>query len=364
MVQDFGVFRTLVRILYYISIIILSGLKIILIVHLIFRGFWTGLVGLSYVFPKGVNKRNLSESDRKLEFDKPEYYVLKLEKICSLLFSFIFSTFTFFYGNILLFMVIVLFFMFGIDLGYVRIITLSFIALFMLFSAVFLIFFRKKFNQSKYKKRMGKSVFTFMLPMYFSNIGKFKILAIYTVYFLFIIFLNINEFKKFNAFDNSKGIKFNNQTEVISLDKEHYNSTRNEKLRHGRAFINDFRIEDDRLDLFISFYKRDIFTAELFNDNPEIVKKAAVNYYQSEKFNMSDLYEITIDDSLVTSLKWYSTTLQYTDQKGLITSIPLDDYSDGYHELRINKLYWKISRKELEIIENWDVIPFEIKGKT
>ena len=68
--QDFGVFDAISKTLYIISIISLTSLKIILIVHLVLRGIWTGFVGLSYVLPNGVKYENLHKSQQSIEFDK------------------------------------------------------------------------------------------------------------------------------------------------------------------------------------------------------------------------------------------------------------------------------------------------------
>ena len=72
LVQDFGVFDAIAKILYRISVIAITGLKIILNVHLILRGLWTGCVGLSYVFPAGVNNEKLPKSQRNNIYDKPD----------------------------------------------------------------------------------------------------------------------------------------------------------------------------------------------------------------------------------------------------------------------------------------------------
>ena len=93
--QDFGVFDAISKSLYIISIISLTSLKIILVAHLVLRGVWTGFVGLSYVLPNGVKYEKLPKNQRSVKFDTPESIVIKIEKICSLLFSFIFSSITF-----------------------------------------------------------------------------------------------------------------------------------------------------------------------------------------------------------------------------------------------------------------------------
>ncbi len=96
LIQENGVRLVVGRNLYIVSIIILTGLKVGLIFHLILRGVWTGFVGLSYVFPEGVNKQNIAEKKEVLiSKNLLDEFVIKLEKICSLLFSFVFSSIIF-----------------------------------------------------------------------------------------------------------------------------------------------------------------------------------------------------------------------------------------------------------------------------
>lgn len=68
-----------------------------LILHLIARGIWVGMVGLSYTFPNGINKSTLKMSGKfagKLD-NLPAFQttIIRLEKLCSSLFSISFMLF-------------------------------------------------------------------------------------------------------------------------------------------------------------------------------------------------------------------------------------------------------------------------------
>ena len=83
-----------------------------LILHLICRGIWIGMVGLSYTFPKGIAQSKL---DYKRKFDEkiqriPSYeqIVIRLEKISSSLFSISFMLFMSLIGGYLYFVVLVI----------------------------------------------------------------------------------------------------------------------------------------------------------------------------------------------------------------------------------------------------------------
>ena len=83
---------------------IIVGLKIAVVwliigftVHLIFRSIWIAFVGLSYVFPQGINIKKLKLSGRYQQkiLNLPSFTqsVQKLERICSMIFASIFLFF-------------------------------------------------------------------------------------------------------------------------------------------------------------------------------------------------------------------------------------------------------------------------------
>ena len=61
--------------------------------YLAFRGFWVGVLGLSSVFPDGINFKKLNFKNR-LSLNKDKYDLIKfinyIDKICSSIFSFSF----------------------------------------------------------------------------------------------------------------------------------------------------------------------------------------------------------------------------------------------------------------------------------
>ena len=83
-----------------------------LVLHLICRGIWIGMVGLSYTFPKGIDKSRLNYQDRFMDkVDKiPSYekIVIRLEKICSSLFSVSFMLFMSLIGGYLFFFILII----------------------------------------------------------------------------------------------------------------------------------------------------------------------------------------------------------------------------------------------------------------
>ena len=62
-----------------------------LVLHLICRGIWIGMVGLSYAFPKGINTEKLKYQEKYLNKVKSlpafQEIILKLERVSSFIYS-------------------------------------------------------------------------------------------------------------------------------------------------------------------------------------------------------------------------------------------------------------------------------------
>ncbi len=92
----------------YVLIISLS-------IYLIMRGFWVAVIGLSSVFPQGINVKKLNYSDyyqSKLEKYDIDHYSIIIDRICSSIFSISFIiimfiiSLTFFFSTIILLLLV------------------------------------------------------------------------------------------------------------------------------------------------------------------------------------------------------------------------------------------------------------------
>ena len=360
LIQDFGVFDAISHSLYNISIIMLNSLKIILIIHLILRGIWTGFVGLSYVFPEGVKKENLPKSERDNEHEKPEDFVIKIEKICSLLFSFIFSSVSSVLGFLLAFVPIIFLFFTGLSIRIINQITLPFITLLFVILVSHIIWEKVTKKKTGFMRKLETSIINITMTIYNTNLGKVKTLLVFFLYFAFVFLLSFSTISAFD-FDNDEPIRDSQRTELLYLDINHYDALRDHKMRHSRAALEQFRITGNKLELFISYYKEDIYTIEELHNSSELAKQAGI-LLDSSAINIPDLYNIFIDDQPVTDLEWYFTMNLHTNQKGLITTITIDSLASGYHELKLDKLVWRMNKKKIKEIEKWDMIPFVKEG--
>lgn len=361
LVQDFGVFDAIAKTMYRISVIAITGLKIILIVHLILRGLWTGIVGLSYVFPKGVKEEKLPKSQREIIYDKPDILIIKLEKICSILFSFIFSSIWAGIAVFLYFIPLIILFLTGLDIYYISIISSVYTLMTFVLIISFSIFYNTKLKNSKIRQKLENSIFENILTIYFTNIGKGKTLLIFFIYFLVIISISLSDISKF-VFDNQTGADTTSVSKIININNDLYESLRDQNLRIFKATINQFQVTGNELKLFIAFYEEDTYTIQELQNNFRLYDKFEINT-DSINISLPDLYKISIDDKKITGLKWYSIENKYTGQKGIIATIPLDNFEKKYHELKIDKMYWNILRKKMILIDNWDIIPFETANK-
>jgi|GEM_PF-1296506 len=358
LVQDFGVFDTVAAKLFFVSMILLTGFKIILIIHLVLRGVWTGLVGLSYAFPEGINLANAIKKD--IVRVKPEILVTRIERICSLLFSFIFSSISFVMGMYLFSIPIILLFVIGMVPGYIRIFTLAYAGLSIVVILVGILLLLKP--NSKLNRVMEKSTLNQVLAIYFTNVGKLKSLGLFAAYFLVVCLLTLSNAPPFE-FTNDSVATVVSTGNMVTVDRDHYESRRNPELRIPKAVIDTFRVRRNSLELFVSLYRGDTYTQQAVEDDPKVLKKYDMAA-GGAKFNLGDLYRVSIDEEPLAGLKWYVTSSVQTGQQGLVTTIPLDSFAPGYHELRLDKLVWNVKKDELKLIEDWDVIPFEYSPVT
>ena len=101
----------LIPIIIYVLFVSNYVLVISLSIYLIMRGFWVAVIGLSSVFPKGINVKKLNYSDyykSKLEKYDIDNYSIIIDKICSSIFSISFIIIMFIISLTLFFTTIIL----------------------------------------------------------------------------------------------------------------------------------------------------------------------------------------------------------------------------------------------------------------
>lgn len=329
-----------------IFIIAINIIKVTLIFHLLLRGLWVSLVGISYVYPNGVINKNLSKNVRHIEFEKPINLVLRIEKICSQVFSYIFIFIFLLLQTVILYTPIVIVESLLLDnsdtylYGYIA----------LLFATSIYIAISKK---SRLKIWLSRNINNTVLNIISSNTRKKNIIIILLFLIIISVPLSFAQIKDFNFRNSSTNIQ--KDTTSIYLSEEHYFSKRNNERRVQKACIDEFKITDKKLDLFISKYKDDNRTIRKIKEDSTF--SDSIFPLKSLETLLVDLIQISIDDVSMDSLIWYHTELNHLNQKGYQYSIPINHLSNGLHKIQINKIVW--NEKNIKNVKGWDIIYFE-----
>jgi hypothetical protein len=353
LIQEYDVNHIQMYILFGISTVILTGLKLVLIAHLILRGLWTGLVGLSYVYPHGMRRHRLTEETRALDFPSPSELVIHVERVCSLLFAFVFASFSFFLTLYLLYLPAVLLrFVINNETIYL----FSNVAYFLVIVPLFIFIMDRKFKNSTLRMRLRTHLLRNIYLVFVTNIGRTKSKLVFSLYFIILMAFSISDILEFGFLNKSS--EFSREGVVLLVDQDKYESERDHGRRIEKATLHTFEVEDDYVSLFVSYYKQDEYTQQKSRQHAGDVKKLYPRLARSMNA-LPDLYRIQIDTTMIQNVRWYKTRKIKTGQQGYFATIDIDSLCDGYHELRIDKLLWRRGRKEPKLVEYWDCIPFE-----
>lgn len=346
LIQQIGAELT-ARLMFYLFIHCVNIIKVALIFHLLLRGLWAALVGLSYVYPEGVIKEKLPKQARHVNFDKPMDLVLNVEKICSLSFSviyifiFIMLMVSLVYTPLILIEALILENYFVFYVGYL-IIVIGLLLTAMIFSRT--LFITKLMNNL-----FNNIVYTFS-----TNTGNKLSFALFGIMILVSIPISRSQTGAF-GFDNSAKVKFDSLNPKLIND--HYINFRNSEIRISKAAIVSFELEKDYTELFISEYKSDDVTIEKLTGKHDEIEKLGF-FIDPSNLNISCLYQIYIDSLLIPDLKIFRINNQVTGQKGFKSLLPIEYLNVGYHTIVINKLIWNRFINEFRVVKNWDQIPF------
>ena len=333
--------------------------------HLVLRGVWVGMVGLSFVFPEGIRRDKIHYAprfERHVRSIVPiRQRVLTLEKVCSSVFAVAFLMFMCIIGTITFLFVMVnvpslLFLEFN---DYVDTIALGIgLSIFLLVAVVLGIIYLIDFltlgllKKVKWLSRVYYPIYRFfnVLTLSFlyrdiyyvliTNFTRWKILLGIFVYFaitLTIIYQKKNEGDQIDFYDNDAG--FNVRTES-------YDDRGAAPQNSANAMIQSDIIEDDVLRLFVRHQPQ-------FEDTI----KAMCNYEVRED-TMSDnrleleclgkFYQVFLQDSLYAPVDWYFHQHPVSEQKGILTWIDVAELPRGPYVLAVRTL----------LKDDYAVIPF------
>ncbi len=329
-----------------------------LFLHLIARGLWVGLVGLSYVFPDGVNKEKLNFKygfkNTILKIPFPVDSIEKLERLCSSLFSISFMLFMSIVGAyIYLFItiilpVVLLFRVFEFETNnnvVFGIYILTILASGLLYMIDFLtsgLLKRIKYFSKVYYYIHRIISFLTLSPIYrpiyyslVSNFNRWWISGFYIVFVVSTIWLSdqIGEFDKHD--DNWSSIETYSDDLDYNMFSGYYEN-RNEKFASFQAQIPSDVIEEDYLRLFINLnvqYQERIKEHCLYDSLIETVD----NLDSLKLTCVESFYHVWVDDSLISDPPMKFHYNQKSQQRGVVSYLDISWLDQNMHEVKITR---------------------------
>jgi len=345
LIQDMGLdFIFGMIILFYLTGII-SIFKIFFVVHLALRFLWTGLLGLSYAFPKGVIQDKLFKNAQGFEYQSPDQMVLKLEKICSSTFAYpvsmviVFLSMTIYLGFLLFIYV-------WLNLSFFQVYT------FFLLSSLFIAFLMMSKRKTQFKTWYSRTIVSSINAIYQSNTGKwFSILYMICIVILAtpIIYSDTEDFSMYF-----------NESNVLAKEREwpakhlYFEDHHDPQKRFPRAFLPKEEVGDNRIRIGLARYEGDREIMEVLQSDYSV---ALDTLQWIDMDETADLHRIYINDSLVLINDWGKYRLSPSGQKVYQSTFSLDGLKSGRHQLRVEKLIVSFhpftGDAEIRLLENW-----------
>jgi hypothetical protein len=328
------------------------GIKILtngFILHLFLRSFWLAMVCINFVFPQGINTRMLKQKPpffKQKEGDL-QAYIMKVDRLSGLvIFMTILSTIAILGFSLIVASALVFnhyfprFYEFISDYYAYAIL----IYLVDLFSAGFL-------RRVPYLSYLLFPVFYFFdilslrliysrpLSLFSTNVrwkffisGSFIFLGLTLV----TVYLSIYRIMHWpNVFDTRQYKE--KMADNWSLNDINYEDKISEHTRLAKVHIPSLIIENNYLQVSVRYTKKTDDILEIINPEELENLESAVAKESTKKvkkeFLLSNLYEITIDDSLYKETKWNSRYTPDISEIGIINMIDISHLKNGPHKL-------------------------------
>ena len=353
----------LIPIIIYVLFISNYVLVISLSIYLIMRGFWVAVIGLSSVFPKGINVKKLNYSDyykSKLEKYDIDNYSIIIDKICSSIFSISFIiimfiiSLTFFFTTIILLLLIVD----EIDIMINSHLINSWIPSRILGSLIIIYLFLGFIHFMDFillgpLKRIKWNWFT----RYYSKIIKFYSIITLTRFYEILFYTFISRLKKRYIFlfiislifliNFERNWSFYNAhlfTEYVDTNKmfsfykyedkyeKHLQLSNDKFASNYHIMIQSGVITDSFIELHIPYNPQ--LNYSIINECEEM-KGGKISNDQILNC-IDDIYIILLDSINVGDLEWVFESHSYIERKGFFTVIDLSDLNKGRHNLIIH----------------------------
>jgi len=323
------------------------------VVHLILRGVWIAMVGLSYVFPEGTRKEvfrtyqpRFYETIRKLP--SPTESVIKLEKACSIIFAISFF-----------------FFMVLVGVSFYYIVLGTGVATFFIYLEGYDVFLDKKWIFELFFGSLSLLVFIDFLS--FGYFRRFKVFAVlfYPVYVLiswvtfsktyrniyYLLASNVNRWKlgfllagfifmtillssslSGNSFKLPSRLEFYSTATATSVFAGHY-QTNHHRLHSVKMQIPSEIIENNYLQLFIVQRIDTEDSIKVVCNYEEQLAKEKINRDSLKLACLGSFYRVTLNDSIPTNPNWHFYQNPTTQQKGIMSWLDISALPNGEHKL-------------------------------
>ncbi|MEP1032547.1 hypothetical protein [Ekhidna sp.] len=359
-----------------------------LILHLICRGIWIGMVGLSYTFPKGILSQNISYKGKfKARVENTPSYekiVMRLEKISSSLFSISFMLFMSLIGGYLFFLALVIL-PFTIayiyfDLGFqgplfdafqVYVIFIVSIALLGLLDFVSLGYLRKFswFAKLYWPLHQFISILTlsrFYRPIYYGVVTNFNKWAffLFLASFAFISILGAGNIANTNyPGDKVSRLSVWNTARGYSAYAGYYDD-QNENYPSWRTQIPSDVISGNVLKLFVAAhinYEDKMLEYTPIDSLRDVYPDTA--YAALEAMVVQNYFKVGLDYKEVWVPRWYFHYKIESNQRGFLTYIDISDLSEGIHHMQVTSYLdtnFKSSISDIPFYRDVTILPQSI----
>lgn len=339
--------------------------------HLILRIVWAGFLGLSSVYPKGINIEKKSIYSKsflnklKLEFPDISAYSIKLDNSCSIIFSLLCSIVIFLLSFTLWICFYILFYKILNSLfspGVVKYILTALGLILIIFIIVASVVTTGPKKNSKFaekyaydlNKYFSKLIFVFAYkPLLYmiwtirTNINtKQFIVGMMLIIIPTSLFVGYNTANRLSLFSNKAYHELNNQISDVT-GYNYIDEISDDRIL--RPAIQSREINSNYVKLFIPKFRRDeIYKEQLcgkFDGDDEENRNAndCLNKY----------YQISIDDVKYSDINFQIINHPHKNEKGYLVYLPIDSLISGQHILQITTGY-KYEENETSI----RLIPF------
>lgn len=356
-------------------------IKICFISHLVLRGVWVAFVGLSYSYPKGVQKSKFKFKWRYQKFVEKENLpidsVLYLERICSTIYAFSFLMLLIILGSILTLSIPLLFMTVndgsieesGILVSAFFLLTLF---LYLIDSILFGVFRRNKiigmlyypiyifYHHITLARFYRNILYTFL-----ANNSKWKIISL----ICFLIFIGVLD-KNLDSSSFSGTRIYEPLGANQKIVSSHYEEHLTAESMIGKAVIPSEIINSAFLKVFIPYHKQyDHFFKNINSINLDSIKKVDPDNYNEHVLScFSSNWKFKIDTFPMFDYKVFFSTHNITKQEGFIYYIDISSLPSGNHVLHIavreeitaadNLLRSNIIAEKTPKFDDWTAINF------